>query len=206
MQTFVDKNYGYAAALLRSTKFTQSNGPINSVHFAIGWNYKGRSHPELVNQPVLAVAFDRYKQQWDFPGGRNASKALDPVVQFLETAYKELYEELAVIITAPLESFVLEIIRCGANGRSFLVVCGIKGLVAHNFRAVMHHRQSIRPRLDTRFLEMSDFAYLGAGDKNLLTHSTGYVKGHHARALNIVKNHSGFFPAFDSVMRIKAHM
>ena len=57
-------------------------------------------------------------------------------VQALTTMYKELYEELAVTITAPLSSFVLEILPCGKYRRNLLVVCGIKGLVADLFKAV----------------------------------------------------------------------
>ena len=199
MQAFVEQNYQFVATLLASVGH---HGYISSVHFAIGWKYDGHTHPELKDKHVLAVACDRHKQQWDFPGGRNENFSADPVVQVLETAYKELNEEIAVVITAPLESFVLEIIPCGRNKRNMLVVCGIKGLCATRFRDAMNYKQSIRPRLPSRFLEMTDFTYLCAEDVCLLAHSTSYVNRQHSRALDLIKNHSGVFPEFDSVMRI----
>jgi 8-oxo-dGTP pyrophosphatase MutT (NUDIX family) len=198
MQAFIEENRAFVGGLLASVGH---KGRIDSVHFAIGWMYVG-AKPHLKNRYVLAVAEDKNKGQWDFPGGKNDSVSPDPVVQFLTTAYKELYEELAVTVTVPLETFVLEIVQCGKSGRNLLVVCGIKGLRADRFRAEMQHKQSIRPRLPHQFLEMIDFRYLAKDDMHTLAHSTSYVRSQHARALHIVKAHCGEFPEFDAVMRI----
>ena len=203
MQAFISRNYEFAAVLLASIGH---HGYVSSVHFAIGQKCDDLSHPELNNKHVLAVAYDKFKEEWDFPGGSVERGSSDPVIQLLETAYKELHEELAVIITAPLESVVLEILACGQNAKNMLIVCGVQGLCARRLRDAMRHKQSIHPRLPVGFLEMNDFTFLCAGDACLLDHSTSYVKGQHARALHIVKNHGGVFPEFDSVMRIDVHV
>ena len=198
MQAFIEENRSFVEGMLVSIGH---RGYVSSVHFAIGWKYVGRN-PDLKNKHVVAVAYDKHKDKWDFPGGKNDSVSPDPVVQVLTTAYKELYEELAVTITAPLETFVLEIIKCGSRGSCLLIVCGIKGLQADRFRAEMLHKHSIRPSLPHQYLEMVDFRYLDAGDGHTLAHSTSYVQSQLARALCVVKNHVGEFPAFDAVMRI----
>ncbi len=178
-------------------------GHISSVHLAIGWKYTCRRHQELRDKPVLAVAFDRYKGKWDFPGGKNDCRtSADPAVQLLTTMYKEMYEELAVTITAPIETFVLEIVPCGHNGRNMIVVCGIKGLIADLFRDEMRRKQAIRPALPTCFLEMTDFKYLGAAGGSESS-NTSYVQSQHMRALKIVEQaDESRFPSFDAVMRI----
>jgi 8-oxo-dGTP pyrophosphatase MutT (NUDIX family) len=200
MQAFIRENYRFVAGCLQSL---EHKGDVSSVHLAIGWKYVGRQHPELINQYVLAVAFDRFKGQWDFPGGKfDNPKIRDPAEQFLTTMYKELYEELAVTVIVPLETFVLEIIQCGWTKTSYLVVCGIKGLVADRFRNEMQKKITIRPRLPTCFTEMSDFRYLGSRDTRTLQRSTGYVQEQHDRALHVVRTSTADFPPFDAVMRI----
>jgi 8-oxo-dGTP pyrophosphatase MutT (NUDIX family) len=200
MQAFIDENRDFVSCWL---DIIGHKGYVSSVHLAIGWKYVGSRHPELKNHHVLAVAFDRFKGKWDFPGGKNDNTHLrNPAEQVLVTMYKELYEELAVTVIAPLHTFVIEILPCGRNNRNLLVVCGIKGLVADRFRGEMQKKMSIRPPLPTCFTEMSDFRYLGSRDTRTLQKSTGYVQEQHERALNVVRACTDNFPPFDAVMRI----
>lgn len=199
MDAFIVKNYGFIQMMLQSIGH---KGRVSSVHFAFGWKYTKDKRPNLKNKYVLAAALDKNKNQWDFPGGKNDSVSPDPVVQLLTTAYKELYEELAVTIIAPLETFVLEIIPCGHSRTSMLIVCGVNGLEADRFRDEMRRKHSIRPALPHQFLEMIDFMYLAADDAHALRHSTSYVRERHAQVLRIVEAHGGKFPDFRAVMRI----
>jgi hypothetical protein len=199
-EAFIKENREFVSCMLDSIGH---RGYVSSVHLAIGWKYVGKQRPDIKDKYVLAVAKDRFKDRWDFPGGRNDNTHLrNPADQVLITMYKELYEELAVTIIAPLHTFVLEILPCGRNNRNLLVVCGIKGLVADRFRSEMHKKMSIRPPLPTCFTEMSDFTYLGERDVHTLQKATGYVQEQHGRALRIVRESTADFPPFDAVMWI----
>ena len=198
IQRFVKANYDFAAKTLRTIDM---RGELGSVHAAFCWKYEGQSRLDLVGKHVVAVAFDQGKQEWDFPGGRNdCSAGPDRVVQFLRTLYKELYEELSVCIRVPLKQFVLGVLPCGRNRRSLLVVCGVRGLVADRFVAVMQEKQGLR--LPAAYREMVDFRYLGLGDACTLACATSFVREQHARVIAIAERSGRTFPAFNSVMEL----
>ena len=203
LRKFISDNYHYVATYFENIKYS---GHVSSVHAAIGWRYRGRLETHR-GETVLAVAKDRGKGKWDFPGGKNESTKTDPVVQFLETLYKELKEELGIVIKVPLGEIVLDIIRGGNNRRCFLIVCGIKGLSADRFRAVMKMKAALNRqhpgRLSSSYLEMNDFRYLCLEDIGLLTHSTEYVQSRCVEVIETIQDEikkGTRFPSFDEVM------
>ncbi len=203
----MEENYAFAVALLQSVGMLKEGRGPGAVHFAFCWRYNGKTRRDLVGKFVLALAYDQFKRKWDFPGGKNdCYTSPDPAIQFLETFYKELYEELSIRVVAPLEKFVLELIRCGPRGSSLLVVCGVRGLVARRFVEVMHAKLAIRPRLPSSYLEMSDFRYLGMDDVHTLSHATSYVIEQYKRVLLAAeagrKLRGSSFPEFSEVMRL----
>lgn len=209
---FAESNYAFAKFMLESvdwyTPAAKQGKRVASVHCAFVFQYdtRGKSRPDMKSKNpedryVLAVAFDKNKGKWDFPGGKNDSDAPDPVIQFLTTLYNELYEELGVTIIAPLETFVIQLLRCGRDGTSLLLVCGVKDLYASKFRAEMQRKQQIRPRLPSCHLEMTDFKYL-AQNEGEGSDCTSYVRGHYMRVIEIAKQETHRFPSFDRVMRI----
>lgn len=205
MGEFVRVNFDFVSRYMRSIGFS---GHVSAVHFVPGWKYTGRK-AHLQNKIVIGAVFDRHKAQWDFAGGKNESNNTNPVVQFLETLYKELYEETSAFITAPLQDIVLEIIRTGANQHSFLVVCGIQGLVADAFIAAMQYRFDAARngrRIHPSFLETNDFMYLCMDDKANISRSTDYVQKRLKQVNLIVERHLQHrkqFPCFHEVMTIE---
>ena len=207
MDKFITTNYGFVSKWLHSMGF---KGHVSSVHFAPTWQYKGgKTH--LKNKTVVGVVFDRFKNKWDFVGGKNESKNPDHVVQFLETLYKEVFEEMSAFFTAPLKDHVLHIIRCGHNERCFLVVCGIKGLFADRFAKALNFRHEAVQRgvaVLPSFLETTGLWYLSYDDAATRAASTEYVQGKLQEVIGISDGHrlgvgGRDFPAFDNVMAIQ---
>jgi hypothetical protein len=205
MGDFVRDNFDFVSRYMRHIGFS---GHVSAVHFVPGWKYTGKK-AHLQNKIVVGTVFDRHKGQWDFAGGKNESTHTNPVVQFLETLYKELYEETSAFIKAPLQDIVLEIILTGANQRSFLVVCGIQGLVAAEFVAAMQYRfnaVSNGRRVHPSFLETTNFMYLCMDDKATISKSTDYVQKRLKQVIQMVEFHlkqGKRFPAFHTVMTIQ---
>lgn len=205
MGDFVRDNFDFVSRYMRHIGFS---GHVSAVHFVPGWKYTGKK-AHLMNKIVVGTVFDRYKGLWDFAGGKNESTNTNPVVQFLETLYKELYEETSAFIKAPLQDIVLEIIRTGANKRSFLVVCGIQGLVANEFIAAMNYRFSAATKghhVPISFLETNNFMYLCTEDKSSISRSTVYVQERLEQVIKIVERHLQLrkqFPSFHEVMTIE---
>lgn len=197
---FVEINYGFMSGLLASIGYHRDRH-VESAHVAICWKYKGKSHTDLIDKFVVAVAYDKNKGRWDFPGGKNDCHFADSAVQVLVTMYRELHEELSVRITAPLDRFVLGILPCGRSGSNLLIVCGIYDLVAQLFKDEMNKKLAARHLYKSCYLEMVDFKYLGAKDSATLAESTSYVQQQHANALEMARNHRGRFAKFGDVMR-----
>ena len=205
MGDFVRDNFDFVSRYMRHIGFS---GHVSAVHFVPGWKYTGKK-AHLQNKIVVGTVFDRHKGQWDFAGGKNESTHTNPVVQFLETLYKELYEETSAFIKAPLQDIVLEIILTGANQRSFLVVCGIQGLVADAFIAAMQYRFDAAKKgrqIHPSFLETNNFMYLCMDDQANLSRSTDYVQKRLKQVNHIVERHlqhRKHFPSFHEVMAIQ---
>jgi hypothetical protein len=187
LDVFVETNRDFASALLNSVGLKSG---VRSVHIVFGCIYgsDGKSRPDLRGKPCILLGYEKNKQKYDFIGGKCESKHPDNAVQFLETFFKELYEEISVKIHTPLENIIREILRCGRDNKSLLVVCGVQGIGSVKINKVADKKKASKKAIHHSYLEMDHVMYFGKKDSLIKENSTSYVQQQFKKVFEIVKD------------------
>jgi hypothetical protein len=171
LKLFCQANRAWVQSLIDTRKIQDE---VKGVHFAFVHRYSKPGHG-LDGQLCLITGQERggqYFEKFNFFGGKvEHTDGRCPASRILGASFRELWEEMGVRLTVPLESVVIDVIMAG---RSLIWVCAIDGISTSSINKAIANKDK-DPSLPGCYKEIQECRQITRDD---LHKCSSYVQAH----------------------------